>query len=378
MWTSRFAVRMPDGEWVQVVHDLLEPHRVDRPIGVSFVRLDDLQDAGAQALPGASQRGPFRRTARCPEHCRCRPGRASGSRGSPASTTRSNGAASRPRPERIAPVEYSTSGIGSEARQTPREGETPGEHPLRARCSPLSGAGWTTTRRPGAGCGTCTAPVTHGTGALCVPHNGDDLRRHGSVSRAHAIARGNHVARATTFWTAWPAKPAATEVVAHATLPVPQPEASSSDSRIEAALRARRSAARSSAVARSLCGSQLVRSRRCAPARFRSARAAATPTRTVRALGAPAARGGGLDPASRDPCPGNYRPPRLKCLTAVGVGATVGSSSPAATRSPSTSPGVEHVRIGGFRPRFVLRFSTRFSGCLLARRHVREADNRIP
>ena len=28
--------------------------------------------------------------------------------------------------------------------------------------------------------------------------------------------------------------------------------------------------------------------------------------------------------------------------------------------APSTSPGVEHVRIGGFRPRFVLQFSTRF------------------
>jgi hypothetical protein len=27
--------------------------------------------------------------------------------------------------------------------------------------------------------------------------------------------------------------------------------------------------------------------------------------------------------------------------------------------APSTSPGVEHVRIGGFRPRFVLQFSTR-------------------
>lgn len=27
---------------------------------------------------------------------------------------------------------------------------------------------------------------------------------------------------------------------------------------------------------------------------------------------------------------------------------------------PPTSPGVEHVRIGGFRPRFVLHFSTRF------------------
>ena len=38
------------------------------------------------------------------------------------------------------------------------------------------------------------------------------------------------------FWTAWPAKPAASAVVAHATLSVSQLETSSSDSCIKAAL----------------------------------------------------------------------------------------------------------------------------------------------
>ena len=42
----------------------------------------------------------------------------------------------------------------------------------------------------------------------------------------------------------------------------------------------------------------------------------------------------GLDRASCDPCPGNYRRPERKCLTTVGGGATVGSSSLAAVRSP--------------------------------------------
>ena len=70
------------------------------------------------------------------------------------------------------------------------------------------------------------------------------------------------------FWTAWRAKPAASEVVAHATLSVSQPETSSSDSCIEAPLNACRSTSRSSAVARSLCGSHLARSRRTSPRYF--------------------------------------------------------------------------------------------------------------
>ena len=45
--------------------------------------------------------------------------------------------------------------------------------------------------------------------------------------------------------------------------------------------------------------------------------------------------------------------------------------------APSTSPDLEHGRIGGFRPRFVPQFSNHFPGCLFVRRHVRETDGRI-
>jgi hypothetical protein len=85
----------------------------------------------------------------------------------------------------------------------------------------------------------------------------------------------------------------------------------------------------------------------------------------------------GLDRASRDPCPGNYRRPQRKCLTAVGVGATVGSSSPAAARSP-----LRIARCGARsdrRSQTTVRspFLNSLPGYLFARRHVREADNRI-
>ena len=72
----------------------------------------------------------------------------------------------------------------------------------------------------------------------------------------------------------------------------------------------------------------------------------------------------------------NYRRPILKCLTTFTSGATVESASLAATRGPSTSTGVEHVRIGGLRPRFGPHFSNHFP-CLFVRCHVRETDNRI-
>jgi hypothetical protein len=67
--------------------------------------------------------------------------------------------------------------------------------------------------------------------------------------------------------------------------------------------------------------------------------------------------------------------PQRKCLTMVGAGVTVGSSSPAVVRSPSASPDVEHVRIGGLRPRFPLLKP--LPGCPFVRRHVRGTDNRI-
>ena len=155
-----------------------------------------------------------------------------------------------------------------------REGEHRGEHPLRARCSPSRSPGSPESRskeyaRVGqvhprtsisaASCGTGTSG-----GVLCRPTHRDTA---GEVSIAVPWRER------PPFWTAWPAKPAASEVVAHATLSVSQPQKSSSDSCIEAVLNACRSTSQSSAVARSLCGSQLARSRRCARPRFRSARA---------------------------------------------------------------------------------------------------------
>ncbi len=44
--------------------------------------------------------------------------------------------------------------------------------------------------------------------------------------------------------------------------------------------------------------------------------------------------------------------------------------------SPSTSPGVEHVRIAGLRPRFVPQVSNSLPGRRFVRCHVRESDDR--
>ena len=84
----------------------------------------------------------------------------------------------------------------------------------------------------------------------------------------------------------------------------------------------------------------------------------------------------GLDRASRDPFPGNYRRPARKCLTTVDSGATVGSSSPAADRSPL------HIARCGARSSRRSQTTARspilkpLPGCLFVRRHVRETDNR--
>lgn len=85
----------------------------------------------------------------------------------------------------------------------------------------------------------------------------------------------------------------------------------------------------------------------------------------------------GLDRASCDPCPGNYRRPERKCLTTVGGGATVGSSSPAAVAAPSTSPGVEHVSNRRFQTTVRYPVLKRLPGRPVVRRHVRETGNRI-
>ena len=74
---------------------------------------------------------------------------------------------------------------------------------------------------------------------------------------------------------------------------------------------------------------------------------------------------------------GNYRRPTRKCLTTVGSGATVGSSSLAATRGPL------HIDRCGARSNRRSQATVRspllkpLPGRLFVRRHVRETDNRI-
>ena len=86
---------------------------------------------------------------------------------------------------------------------------------------------------------------------------------------------------------------------------------------------------------------------------------------------------GGLDRASREPFLGNYRRPQRKCLTTVSGGATVGSSSLAATRSPL------HIARCGARSNRRSQATVRspllnsLPGRLFVRRHVRETDDRI-
>ena len=109
-------------------------------------------------------------------------------------------------------------------------------------------------------------------------------------------------------------------------------------------------------------------------------------TRNSRAQGAPRVLGfappalraaGGLDRASREPFLGNYRRPARKCLTTVGDGATVGSSSLAAVRS------LLHIARCGARSNRRSQATVRspllkpLLGRLFVRRHVRETDNRI-
>ena len=164
------------------------------------------------------------------------------------------------------------------------------------------------------------------------------------------------------FWTAWPAKPAATEVVAHATLSLPQPERSIVGRCMTAALNAldpRREQ-------RPSLGD-------CAARNSRAQGAAHVLDFAPPAL--PAAHG--LDRASSDPCPGNYRRPERKCLTTLDNGVTVGSSSPAAVRSRlhiarcgacSNRRSQTTVRSPLLKP---------LPGCPFVRRDVRETDNRI-
>ena len=108
--------------------------------------------------------------------------------------------------------------------------------------------------------------------------------------------------------------------------------------------------------------------------------------RNSRAQGAPRVLGfappalraaGGLDRASREPFLGNYRRPARKCLTTVGDGATVRSSSLAAVRS------LLHIARCGARSNRRSQATVRspllkpLPGRMFVRRHVRETDNRI-
>jgi len=202
-----------------------------------------------------------------------------------------------------------------------REGEHRGEHPLRARCSPSRSPGSPESRskeyaRVGqvhprtsisaASCGTGTSG-----GVLCRPTHRDTA---GEVSIAVPWRER------PPFWTAWPAKPAASEVVAHATLSVSQPERSSSDSCIEAALNTCRSTfaifGRRAVIVRlatralkALRASLIALRPRCARLTALTARAA---TRVMATIDGP----------------------QRKWLTMVGGGVNVGSSSSAAVRSP--------------------------------------------
>ena len=162
---------------------------------------------------------------------------------------------------------------------------------------------------------------------------------------------------------AWPAKPAATEVVAHATLSLPQPERVVVGRVRPGGVEGVRIRVVEQRPSRGDCAA-------------RNSRAQGAP----RCLGSapPALRAAdGLDRASRDPFSGNYRRPQRKCLTTVGGGATVGSSSPAATRSPL------HIARCGARSNRRSQATVRslllkpLPGRLFVRRHVRETDDRI-
>ena len=125
------------------------------------------------------------------------------------------------------------------------------------------------------------------------------------------------------FGTAWRAKPAASEVVAHATLSLPQPE-------------------------RFVVGRmRLEASKRADPRREQRPSRRDYAARNSRAQGAPRFLGSappalraadGLDRASRDPSLGNYRRPIHKCLTTCTSGATFESSSLAAPQPPPHRP----------------------------------------
>ena len=106
-----------------------------------------------------------------------------------------------------------------------QEGEHGGGTGPRARCSPSPSPGPTRVAvdpvRLAMRCSTPTSISaascrTRASGGALVP---PDVRRRRRGGQSQYRGVSDHA-----FWTAWPAKPAASEVVAHATLSLPQPE----------------------------------------------------------------------------------------------------------------------------------------------------------
>ena len=161
------------------------------------------------------------------------------------------------------------------------------------------------------------------------------------------------------IWTAWPARPAASEVVAHATLFLPLPERPST---AQAALKACRSTScnlgRRATIVR--LATRAVKALRASlvPLRPRCAWLTALTARLASRfwqLSTAAAEVLDVDRAAALPSD------HLRWLHLA---------------APSTSPDVEHVRIAGLRPRFVPQLLKPVHGRLFVRRHVRESDDR--
>ena len=239
-----------------------------------------------------------------------------------------------------------------------------GEHPLRARCSPSRSPGFArisvaANARALCDCSRQLQPalriVEHvgAGGGLCRP-----TRATPSARRSIAVPWRER----PPFWTAWPAKPAASEVVAHATLSLPQPErpvvAHTSGSGVQAnCIRVVHDGRRLEIV-------------RLATRALKALRVAFVSLRPR------CARLSALTARAATRFPGNYRRPLRKCLTTVGSGATVGSTSPAAVHSPL------HIARCGARSNRRSQATVRspllkpLPGCLFVRRHVRETDDR--
>jgi len=190
-------------------------------------------------------------------------------------------------------------------------------------------------------------------GVLCRP-----LRATTSARRSIAVPWRER----PPFWTRWPAKPAASEVVAHATLSVSQPERSSSDSCIERALNPCRST-RDLRPSRRDCAASNSR----APGAARCSRSAPPALRAA----------DGLDRASHEPFLATIDGRHTEVLDDVQGRRYCLIIFAGCTRGP-----LHIVRCGARSNR---RFQTTVRspslnsllGYLFVRRHVREADNRI-